>query len=185
MGGHFAWNRFPAHDGKRLLGFTPNGVGEHSPGQDSEAVAAPGRDRRRFCTLKECDNHSSHCRTLSGCMCPPCVTRGGACGLPRAMVSHPIRGENPEIPAPVRGRCGVFLFRLTGYTHLVNRHFRGSSSGRFAIRIRAMLSTCAPWIRFGSFALSKVSLCVWCVRRYSSMSCRHAKPGTPTAWNDR
>ena len=34
---------------------------------------------------------------------------------------------------------------------------RGSSSGRLAIRIAVTAITCAPWIRFGSFALSNVS----------------------------
>jgi len=62
-----------------------------------------------ICTLKECDNnHSPHCRTLSGCMCLPRITRGCAFGLPRAMLSHPIRGENQESPSPVRGNHRSF-----------------------------------------------------------------------------
>ena len=41
---------------------------------------------------------------------------------------------------------------------------RGNISGRLAIRTAVTAITWAPWIRFGSFALSNVSVWVWCDR---------------------
>ena len=72
-----------------------------------------------------------------------------------------------------------------GFPRVFMAHEHYALLHRLATRTAVTAITCAPWIRFGPFALSNVSLCVWCVSRYSSMSWRHANPGTPAPSNGR
>src|SRR5258708_33614668 len=78
---------------------------------------------------------------------------------------------------------GVSNFAEAGRTGGSGR--RGSISGNCAVLYAHAASTWAPWLISSFQTLSNVSDWLWCVLKYSAISCAHQKPGIPTSSNDR
>ena len=117
-------------------GSVPGRDGEPSPKASHPQDA--GRHRR----------HVGHNRPF-----PRVAAAGERSPLSRTFQTHtsvPLSKDNLPLPPPSPKAAVLFW-----------HHFRGRSSGMLAMRIAVTAMTCAPWIKFGSFALSKVSLCVW------------------------